>query len=176
MDQDSLGRSTPRPPAAGGSDEAWADSPRKALLARHPWLLFVLPFAVYMLVGSLEPTPPKPDAVAGEQATASSLGIRFEHYPLIYTTKIALTIAAMWFVAPGYGFRFRISPIAVVVGAVGVVQLERLNDPKALQRACVEAGIWVRPFRDIVYLTPSFTMTAEDLGRVTGALRKVLAA
>jgi adenosylmethionine---8-amino-7-oxononanoate aminotransferase len=63
-----------------------------------------------------------------------------------------------------------------VMGAVGVVQLEKLNDPKALQRACVEAGIWVRPFRDIVYLTPSFTMDAEDLGRVTGALVKVLAA
>ena len=62
-----------------------------------------------------------------------------------------------------------------VMGAVGVVQLKKLNDTKALQRACVEAGIWVRPFRDIVYLTPSFTMDAEDLGRVTGALTKVLA-
>src|SRR5271156_2489025 len=62
-----------------------------------------------------------------------------------------------------------------VMGAVGVVQLEKLNDPKALRRACVEAGIWVRPFRDIVYLTPSFTMDADDLGRVTGALVKVLA-
>jgi adenosylmethionine-8-amino-7-oxononanoate aminotransferase len=63
-----------------------------------------------------------------------------------------------------------------VMGAVGVAQLKKLNDPKALQRACVEAGIWVRPFRDIVYLTPSFTMDAEDLARVTGALVKVLAA
>jgi adenosylmethionine-8-amino-7-oxononanoate aminotransferase len=63
-----------------------------------------------------------------------------------------------------------------VTAAVGVVQLKKLNDPKALQRACVEAGIWVRPFRDIVYLTPSFTMSADDLGRVTGALVKVLSA
>jgi len=56
------------------------------------------------------------------------------------------------------------------------VQLEKLNDPKALQRACVEAGLWVRPFRDIVYLTPSLTMDAEDLVRVTSTLVKVLAA
>jgi adenosylmethionine---8-amino-7-oxononanoate aminotransferase len=63
-----------------------------------------------------------------------------------------------------------------VMGAVGVVQMKKLNDPKALQRACVEAGIWVRPFRDVVYLTPSFTIGAEDLGRVTGALVKVLSA
>jgi adenosylmethionine-8-amino-7-oxononanoate aminotransferase len=62
-----------------------------------------------------------------------------------------------------------------VMGAVGVVQLGRL-DAKALQRACVEAGIWVRPFRDIVYLTPSFTIDADDLGRLTGTLRKVLTA
>jgi adenosylmethionine-8-amino-7-oxononanoate aminotransferase len=61
-----------------------------------------------------------------------------------------------------------------VMGAVGVVQLEKLKDPKALQRACVEAGLWVRPFRDIVYLTPSFTMSAEDLARATNILVKVL--
>ncbi|MDB5396356.1 MAG: adenosylmethionine--8-amino-7-oxononanoate transaminase [Rhodospirillales bacterium] len=63
-----------------------------------------------------------------------------------------------------------------VMGAVGVVQLDGLNDPKSLQRACVEAGIWVRPFRDIVYLTPSFTIGTDDLERLTGALTKVLAA
>jgi adenosylmethionine-8-amino-7-oxononanoate aminotransferase len=63
-----------------------------------------------------------------------------------------------------------------VVGAVGVVQLDRLNDPKALQRACVDAGIWVRPFRDLVYLTPAFTMEAADLEHVTGALARVLKA
>lgn len=61
-----------------------------------------------------------------------------------------------------------------VMGAVGIVELDRLDDPKALQRACVEAGIWVRPFRNIVYLTPSFTMSADDLETLTGALAKVL--
>jgi adenosylmethionine-8-amino-7-oxononanoate aminotransferase len=63
-----------------------------------------------------------------------------------------------------------------VMGAIGVVELDRLADPKALQRACVEAGIWVRPFRDIVYLTPSLTIGSEDLGRLTWTLRKVLSA
>ncbi len=61
-----------------------------------------------------------------------------------------------------------------VMGAVGVVQLSRLDDPKALQRACVDAGIWVRPFRDLVYLTPSFTIGADDLERLTGVLSGVL--
>jgi len=61
-----------------------------------------------------------------------------------------------------------------VKGAIGVVQLKKLEDPAALQRACVEAGIWTRPFRDLVYLTPSFTIGADDLDRLTGAMTKVL--
>jgi CAAX prenyl protease-like protein len=115
-------------------------TPRGRLLARHPWLVFVLPLAVYMLVGSLEPTPPKqpaaadatPDASHGEappgpqpmpdDSAANPLGIRYEHYPILYTVKIALTILAMGFVAPGYRqFGFRLSPLALVVGAIGVV-------------------------------------------------------
>ena len=55
-----------------------------------------------------------------------------------------------------------------------MVQLERLSDPKTLQRRCVEAGIWVRPFRDIVYLTPSFTIGERDLSALTGAIVRVL--
>jgi len=63
-----------------------------------------------------------------------------------------------------------------VLGAIGVVELEQLNDPKALQRQCVEAGIWVRPFRNIVYLTPSFTIGADDLAILTGTIARILAA
>jgi adenosylmethionine-8-amino-7-oxononanoate aminotransferase len=62
------------------------------------------------------------------------------------------------------------------MGAVGVVELENLRDLAGLQRACVEAGIWVRPFRNIVYLTPSFTIGADDLARLTGAVLKALGA
>jgi uncharacterized protein len=117
-------------PTAGQADPSgsWPDTLRTRLLARHPWLLFVLPFAVYMLVGSLEPAAPKAvanakaaDAEAAPAAALSSLGIRYQHYPIIYTAKIALTIAAMSFVAPGYGRRFRISPLAPLVGVIGVV-------------------------------------------------------
>jgi adenosylmethionine-8-amino-7-oxononanoate aminotransferase len=60
-----------------------------------------------------------------------------------------------------------------VMGAVGVIELD---DIAGVQRRCVEAGIWVRPFRDIVYLTPSFTIGAEDLAILTGTLVAVLSA
>jgi adenosylmethionine-8-amino-7-oxononanoate aminotransferase len=44
----------------------------------------------------------------------------------------------------------------------------------ALRQRFVEAGVFVRPFRDIVYLTPAFTISEEDLSRLTGAVDSVL--
>ena len=59
MDQDTFRHSGGG--AVAGRDEGvqFPNSSRARLLARHPWLVFVLPLAVYMLVGSFEPTPPK---------------------------------------------------------------------------------------------------------------------
>ena len=61
-----------------------------------------------------------------------------------------------------------------VRGAIGVVQLEGAPDLNALKRRLVEAGVWVRPFRDIVYLTPSFTIAPDELSQLTHAIRTVL--
>ncbi|WP_408872691.1 adenosylmethionine--8-amino-7-oxononanoate transaminase [Gluconobacter roseus] len=61
-----------------------------------------------------------------------------------------------------------------VLGAIGVVELETLDDPDALRRAFVERGVWIRPFRKIVYLTPAFTITPEELTCLTTAIVDVL--
>ncbi|GBR71146.1 adenosylmethionine--8-amino-7-oxononanoate transaminase [Gluconobacter kanchanaburiensis] len=61
-----------------------------------------------------------------------------------------------------------------VLGAIGVVELESLENPDALRRAFVERGVWIRPFRNIVYLTPAFTITPEELTRLTAAIIDVL--
>jgi adenosylmethionine-8-amino-7-oxononanoate aminotransferase len=60
-----------------------------------------------------------------------------------------------------------------VMGAVGVVELDDIGD---VQRRCVAAGVWVRPFRNIVYLTPPFTIDSEDLAILTGAVVEALSA
>ena len=58
---------------------------------------------------------------AGLRTTTGS-ACEYAHYPIVYTVKIALTIAAMLYVLPGYRqFPFRISLLAIVVGVVGVV-------------------------------------------------------
>jgi len=102
-----------------------------------------------MVAGSFEPQPPTlrtinpktaakvppatdelalPDAPAPEVKPVQVVveannwfGLRYEHYPYIYTVKIVLTVAAMLFVLPGYRqCPFRISPLAIVVGLIGV--------------------------------------------------------
>jgi len=63
-----------------------------------------------------------------------------------------------------------------VTGAIGVVELDRIPNPGALRARFIEAGIWLRPFGNIVYLTPAFTIGEEDLARLTGAVVRVLQA
>jgi adenosylmethionine-8-amino-7-oxononanoate aminotransferase len=62
-----------------------------------------------------------------------------------------------------------------VKGAVGVVQLATLKDAAALREKFVEKGVWIRPFGDIVYLTPAFTITEDQLAALTLAICSTLA-
>ncbi len=85
------------------------------LLDRYRWLVFLLPFLVFMLVGSLEPTSPKEPG-----GKAIGLSIPYSAYPWVYAAKIALTVAAMIAVLPGYRqFPLRVTVLAIVVGIVG---------------------------------------------------------
>lgn len=61
-----------------------------------------------------------------------------------------------------------------VLGAIGAVELTHITDLKAMKAKFVEEGVWVRPFGNIVYLTPAFTIGMDDLTRLTSAVVKVL--
>jgi adenosylmethionine---8-amino-7-oxononanoate aminotransferase len=61
-----------------------------------------------------------------------------------------------------------------VKGAIGVVELERIDDLDRLRARFVEQGTFIRPFGNIVYLTPAFTIADEELGKLTGAVVRVL--
>jgi adenosylmethionine-8-amino-7-oxononanoate aminotransferase len=60
-----------------------------------------------------------------------------------------------------------------VMGAIGVVQLDR--PAEALRSRFPPLGVWVRPFRDILYLTPPLVIGEDDLSRLTGAVARVSA-
>ena len=56
------------------------------------------------------------------------------------------------------------------LGAVGVVQLDRPVDVAAVTRAALDAGVWVRPFRNLVYTMPPYVCTADDLATITAGI------
>ena len=60
-----------------------------------------------------------------------------------------------------------------VKGAIGVVAFDRIDDLDALKARFIEAGVWVRPFRTIAYLTPALTIEADDLAALTDAMVRV---
>jgi adenosylmethionine---8-amino-7-oxononanoate aminotransferase len=61
-----------------------------------------------------------------------------------------------------------------VRGAIGVVELEKIDDVDRLRARFVEEGVFIRPFGNIVYLTPPFTIDSDELSTLTGAIIKVL--
>jgi adenosylmethionine-8-amino-7-oxononanoate aminotransferase len=63
-----------------------------------------------------------------------------------------------------------------VLGAIGVVQLERVPKLDALRQRFVERGVWIRPFGDVVYLMPPLVIGSDDLAKLTAAIARVLTA
>jgi adenosylmethionine-8-amino-7-oxononanoate aminotransferase len=62
-----------------------------------------------------------------------------------------------------------------VQGAIGVVELERIENLDALRERFVAEGVFIRPFGTTVYLTPAFTISPDELATLAGAVVKVVA-
>lgn len=65
---------------------------------------------------------------------------------------------------------------ARVLGAIGVIELERPVDMRAATDAAVAAGVWLRPFRNLVYAMPPFISTSADIATITAGMRAAVAA
>lgn len=63
-----------------------------------------------------------------------------------------------------------------VLGGIGVVQLDHEVNMAAATEAAVRQGVWLRPFRDLIYTMPPYVTGDEDLGRVCGAVIAAAAA
>jgi len=73
--------------------------------------------------------------------------------------------------------QFRDHPDVVdvrVKGAIGVIQMKNIKDPAKLRAKFADEGVWIRPFGDIIYLTPSFSVESHELATLTQAIDKVL--
>jgi adenosylmethionine-8-amino-7-oxononanoate aminotransferase len=60
------------------------------------------------------------------------------------------------------------------LGAVGVMKLDRPVDVPAVTRAALDTGVWVRPFRNLVYAMPPFVSTADDLAAITTGIMSAI--
>ncbi|MCC9737789.1 adenosylmethionine--8-amino-7-oxononanoate transaminase [Streptomyces sp. MNU89] len=63
-----------------------------------------------------------------------------------------------------------------VLGAIGVVQLDHDIDMGAATRAAVREGVWLRPFRDLVYTMPPYVTGEDDVARICAAVYAAAAA
>jgi len=57
-----------------------------------------------------------------------------------------------------------------VLGAVGVIQLDRPIDVAAATQAARSHGVWIRPFRDLIYTMPPYITDADDLATICVAM------
>lgn len=78
------------------------------ILSVHRWVAYVLPIAVFMLIGSFEPTDPE--------------SAMYRFYPWVYSIKLLATVVALRVVWPVY--KSMIRPIGwhgIAVGIVGAI-------------------------------------------------------
>lgn len=60
------------------------------------------------------------------------------------------------------------------IGAIGVVQMAEPVNVAQLQKQFVEAGVWIRPFNDLIYLMPPYITQMKQLKTLTKAIEDVL--
>jgi len=61
-----------------------------------------------------------------------------------------------------------------VKGAIGVVQVNKMHNLNWLRKRFVEEGVWIRPFLDVIYLMPSFTISNDELHKLIESIIKII--
>lgn len=61
-----------------------------------------------------------------------------------------------------------------VLGAIGIVQVDQCVNIARLQRFFVENGVWIRPFRNLIYVMPPYAISHEQIERLTNSIHKAV--
>ena len=57
-----------------------------------------------------------------------------------------------------------------VLGAIGVLELDRPVDLRVATPAAVERGVWLRPFRNLIYVMPPYICADAEIDQITSAM------
>jgi adenosylmethionine---8-amino-7-oxononanoate aminotransferase len=57
-----------------------------------------------------------------------------------------------------------------VLGAVGVIEMDKPVDLRLATPAALERGVWLRPFRNLIYVMPPFICTPAEISQITSAM------
>ncbi|WP_241011031.1 adenosylmethionine--8-amino-7-oxononanoate transaminase [Mycobacterium camsae] len=60
-----------------------------------------------------------------------------------------------------------------VCGGIGVIECERAVDLAVATPAALDCGVWLRPFRNLVYAMPPYVCTADEIAQITSAMVQV---
>lgn len=60
-----------------------------------------------------------------------------------------------------------------VLGAIGVIELDGPVDMERSIEACTEAGVWLRPFRNLIYAMPPYVCSDDDIATICNAMISV---
>jgi adenosylmethionine-8-amino-7-oxononanoate aminotransferase len=60
-----------------------------------------------------------------------------------------------------------------VRGAIGVIEMDRPVDLAVATPAALDNGVWLRPFRNLVYAMPPYICTPEEIDQITSAMVNV---
>lgn len=138
----------------------------------------------YMTLAATLCTHAVAEAVSGGEGGGLMHGPTFMGNPL----ACAVALASLGLLAEGHwpgrvsaiedGLRAGLQPARElpgvadvrVLGAIGVVQLERDVDVAGATAAAVEHGVWLRPFRDLIYAMPPYVIDRQELASVTAAM------
>jgi adenosylmethionine-8-amino-7-oxononanoate aminotransferase len=63
-----------------------------------------------------------------------------------------------------------------VLGAIGVLEMDKPVDLRVATPAALERGVWLRPFRNLVYVMPPYICTDGEIEQITSAMVAVAGA
>ncbi|MGA4843379.1 adenosylmethionine--8-amino-7-oxononanoate transaminase [Streptomyces sp. G45] len=138
----------------------------------------------YLTMAATLCTPRVADGIARGEVPVLAHGPTFMGNPLaaaVAGASIDLLLGQDWQTEVkriGTGLTAALAPAAElpyvrdvrVLGALGVVQLDHQVDMAAATAAAVRAGVWLRPFRDLIYTMPPYVTGDEDVAAIGRAV------